>query len=82
MGYTANCRRCLQLRAGRPAAGKAHTPECRARLEAAMAEAGDARSEAAETRIVERIVEQFPEPPSATAAASSSSSGAGDLAPS
>ncbi len=68
----------LQMRAGHPAAGKAHTPRCRARIEAATAEAGDARYETAETRITERLVVGFPEPLPEAAAACSSSSGAGD----
>ncbi len=37
-GYTG----CLQMCAAHPAAGTAHAPECRARIKAATAEAGDA----------------------------------------
>ena len=49
-GRTAGCRRCTLMTNGEPARGINHTKECRARLEQAMADAGDVRVRAAAER--------------------------------
>ena len=49
-GLTANCRRCNLMRAGHAARGVRHIPACRARIEAAMADAGDDRLDRAHQR--------------------------------
>ena len=54
-GYTAACRRCARMREGRPARGVRHTPACRARIEAAMQEAGDVRLAEAQLRQSEEL---------------------------
>jgi hypothetical protein len=49
-GYTSTCNRCMLMREGKSAAGKALTDACRTRIEEAMKEAKDDRLAAAERR--------------------------------
>jgi len=62
-GYTAGCRRCVLTREGHQAQGINHKPECRARIEHAMQDAGDERLTRAEDRRTKDMVRRFPEPP-------------------
>ena len=71
-GYTVGCRRCGLMRPGQPARGIRRTPACRARIEAAMREAGDGRLQRAEQRrdeeLARRLEDTAADAPAAAAA--------------
>jgi hypothetical protein len=65
-GFTAGCRRCILMREGRRSHGVRHRDECRKRVEQALRDAGDARLERAERRVLDeferRAVDEAPPP--------------------
>merc|ERR1712026_132976 len=58
-GHTVGCRRCALMRAGQPARGVRHSLACRARIEAAMGDAGDERLQQAHQRQNEEIARRL-----------------------
>ena len=74
--YTATCGKCQKMRLGHPTKGMAHTPECRARIELAMAEEDDPRWNAATDRIAKRLEDSVLQAEAASAPPHSTSSAA------
>ena len=69
-GFTAGCRRCILMREGRKSQGIKHRDECRNRVEQALRDAGDARLDRAERRVMDELGRRADEdgPPEAEAA--------------
>ena len=57
-GYSANCPRCLRMRAGLPCRGTKHREACRQRIEKHLRDANDPRIIAADDRWASRVIAQ------------------------